>query len=281
MPLTYRELYTSLSPVYGDGEARAIVRLVLETRFGMPYADIVCGGPQALDEEAQKELEAIMRQLRQGRPVQYVLGEAEFCGRMFAVREGVLIPRPETAEMTMDIAEEFSGVENPIRILDVCTGSGCIAVTLAAELPQAEVEAWDISNVALSVARDNAGRFGVKVNVVSQDALLPPDDTMKWTVIVSNPPYVMDRERMAMEPHVLDYEPSLALFVPDTDPLRFYTAISRYAVKALAKGGLLYFEINPLCASGIVRMLDEMGFIAVEVIGDLFGKQRFVKAYRP
>ncbi len=281
MPLTYRELYTSLSPVYGDGEARAIVRLVLETRFGMPYADIVCGGPQALDEEAQKELDAIMRQLRQGRPVQYVLGEAEFCGRMFVVREGVLIPRPETAEMAMDIVEEFSGAESPIGILDVCTGSGCIAVTLAAELPQAEVEAWDISDAALSVALDNAGRFGVKVNVVSQDALLPPDDTMKWTVIVSNPPYIMDRERMAMEAHVLDYEPSLALFVPDTDPLRFYTAISRYAAKALVSGGLLYFEINPLCASGIVRMLDEMGFIAVEVIGDQFGKQRFVKAYRP
>lgn len=281
MPVTYRELCSSLTSIYDDGEARAIVRLVLETRFGMSYADIVCDGLQTLDEMARKELDTIMRQLRQGKPVQYVLSEAEFCGRMFAVREGVLIPRPETAEMAMAVINELSGKPNGTKVLDVCTGSGCIAVTLAAELPQAEVEAWDISEVALSVARGNAEKFGVKVNVVCQDALLPPEDTMKWTAIVSNPPYILNSERATMECHVLDHEPSLALFVPDNDPLLFSTAISRYAAKALVKGGLLYFEINPLCATAIVKMLDEMGFVAIELIDDQYEKQRFVKAYRP
>lgn len=281
MPITYRQLCDSLSSLYDAGEARAIVRLVLETRFGMSYTDILCDGHQKLDEKATNELEDIMEELRKGIPVQYVLGEAEFCGRMFGVREGVLIPRPETAEMITALIEEFSDCTTPIKVLDVCTGSGCIAVTLATELKKAGVEAWDISDVALSVARENAERFGVKVNVVRQDALLPPDDAMKWTAIVSNPPYIMDRERKAMEPHVLDHEPSLALFVPDSDPLRFYSAIARYAAKALMKGGLLYFEINPLCASEIAEMLDEMGFTAISIVDDQFGKQRFAKAYRP
>ena len=165
-------------------------------------------------------------------------------------------------------------------ILDICTGSGCIATTIALECPKADVEAWDISPEALQVAKENAAKLGAKVNVVYQDALNIPHNGERWTAIVSNPPYVLDSERKDMSPHVLNHEPSLALFVPDTDPLRFYTAIARYAIKALVEDGLLYFEINPLCAKMVEEMLTVTGFKDVAIVDDQYGKQRFVKAYR-
>ena len=278
MPFDFRNLCRSLEPAYGHGEARAVVMLVLEKLFDMSYADIVCDGLRHLDEESACRLSAVMQRLQNGEPVQYVLGEASFCGRMFAVKEGVLIPRPETEEMTRAVIASLS--DKPCaRVLDICTGSGCIAVTIAKELPQAEVTAWDISDVALSVAKRNAEAMDVQVNVVSQDALHPPFDTDVWTAIVSNPPYVMESERKTMAPHVLDHEPSLALFVPDASPLLFYVAIARYAAKALVKGGVLFFEINPLCASRVVAMLGEEGFSDIDTINDQFGKQRFVRAY--
>lgn len=278
MPVEYRELCNRLSPVFGIAESRAIVRLVLETLFRLSYADIMCDGLRSLTPDALCRLEAVMQRLQQGEPVQYVLGEAEFCGRFFDVEEGVLIPRPETAEMTMAVVSELSGNKEP-KVLDVCTGSGCIAVTIAKELPHAEVTAWDISDAALRLAHRNAEKMGVRLDVVCQDALRPPLDIGVWTAIVSNPPYVMESERSSMSPHVLEHEPSLALFVPDASPLLFYVAIARYAAKALVKGGLLYFEINPMCASRVTAMLDEEGFSGIEIIDDQFGKQRFVKAY--
>ena len=148
------------------------------------------------------------------------------------------------------------------------------------ECPKAVVEAWDISPTALEVAKENAAKLGAKVNVVYQDALNIPHNGERWTAIVSNPPYVLDSERKDMSPHVLNHEPSLALFVPDTDPLRFYTAIARYAIKALVEDGLLYFEINPLCAKMVEEMLTATGFNNVAIVDDQYGKQRFVKAYR-
>ena len=148
------------------------------------------------------------------------------------------------------------------------------------ECPKADVEAWDISLEALQVAKENAAKLGAKVNVVYQDALNIPHNGERWTAIVSNPPYVLDSERKDMSPHVLNHEPSLALFVPDADPLRFYTAIARYAIKALVEDGLLYFEINPLCAKMVEEMLIATGFNNVAIVDDQYGKQRFVKAYR-
>lgn len=279
MQTTYKQLWAGLRKLYEEGEARAIVRLVLETKFDMSYTDIVCGGVEDMSEADGIALEGIMSRLYKGEPVQYVLGEAEFCGNAFTVCRGVLIPRPETAEMVQAVAGELSG-KSAVSLLDVCTGSGCIAVSLALQLPDAYVEAWDVSDEALSVASGNAVRLGATVNVVWQDALLPPDDSARWTAIVSNPPYVMECEKADMARHVLDYEPSLALFVPDDDPLLFYTSIARYAAKALVAGGLLYFEINPLCAAMVETMLRDMGFVSVAVVGDQYGRQRFVKAYR-
>ena len=279
MQTTYRDLCSLLAGIYDNGEARAIVRLVLETKFDMSYTDILCDGLQQLSEADGKKLMDIMQQLAEGMPVQYVLGEAEFCGRMYKVNPGVLIPRPETAELAIAVSEEMKDKQQA-AILDICTGSGCIATTIALECPKADVEAWDISPEALQVAKENAAKLGAKVNVVYQDALNIPYNGERWTAIVSNPPYVLDSERKDMSPHVLNHEPSLALFVPDTDPLRFYTARARYAITALVNGGLLYFEINPLCAKMVEEMLTAAGFKDVAIVDDQYGKQRFVKAYR-
>ena len=275
---TYRDLCSRLSTVYGDSEARAIVRLVLETRFGLSYADIICDGTARLTADQQVCLADIASRLQKGEPVQYVLGEAEFCGRTFHVEPGVLIPRPETAELVQTVCRDIGSDVG--SVLDICTGSGCIAITIALDCPGCSVECWDISDTALSVARRHADAMGAKVGAVRFDALCPPSDVERWSVIVSNPPYVLDSERQSMSHSVLDYEPHLALFVPDADALRFYVAIARYAISALRHGGRLYFEINPLCASSITELLCTMGFEQVEVIDDQYGRQRFVKAIR-
>lgn len=271
--MTYDELWRPLATIYDSGEAKAIVRYVLDVRFGMSATDVYCGKVTQLTADESRELREIMRRLMKSEPVQYVLGRADFCGRTFRVSPGVLIPRPETEELCRWVSSSFPSHS----ILDIGTGSGCIAITLALDMPQAEVTAWDVSEKALHIARHNAGMLGAAVNFCRRDALDPPADAALWDIIVSNPPYICDRERAAMERNVLDYEPHEALFVPDDDPLRFYRAIADYARKALKPGGELFFEINPLFAADLVAMLRNSGFAAAETRCDSFGKQRFVR----
>lgn len=268
--MSYEELWKPLTKLYDAREAKAIARLVMEDRFGLTMADVLCGktGDDAV-------LRHIQQRLLQGEPVQYVLGVAEFGGRQFRVAPGVLIPRPETLELCQWVEEERG-----TTILDIGTGSGCIACTLAAELPEAQVTAWDISEAALSVARENAKRTNVHVSFEQVDALNIPLTPDKWDIIISNPPYVCEQERAAMERHVLDYEPSLALFVPDDDPLLFYRAIADYARQSLTAGGSLFFEINPLYAEQLKSLLSAMSYHHIEVRDDLYGKPRMIKAQR-
>jgi release factor glutamine methyltransferase len=283
---TFKDFWQRLTPLYDPEEAKAIVRLVLETRFSMTYTDMLCGGVETLTDDEAGALEVLMQRLEAGEPVQYVLGEAEFCGRSFHVEPGVLIPRPETAELCQMIAQQHNSVycalqpPAPLQILDVGTGSGCIAVTLNLDIDNSEVTAWDISPDALLIARDNAHRLGARVNLELRDALHASDDYRRWDIIVSNPPYIAEKERAAMAPHVLGHEPELALFVPDDDPLRFYRAIATYAREALDIGGMLYFEINPIYATELRQLLGGLGFEAVRLIDDAFGKQRFAQAVR-
>lgn len=284
---TYSKLWQRLSARYGEGEAKAVVRLMLDVAFGFTMTDIVCGRAGGLAEADRAQLDAMMARLEAGEPVQYVLGEAEFCGRPFHVEPGVLIPRPETAELCRTIATDhnrpYCGLQppEPLQVLDVGTGSGCIAVTLALDLYNAEVTAWDISPDALLVARHNAHALGARVNLELQDALDAPNDTARWDIMVSNPPYIAESERGDMEPHVLDHEPELALFVPDDAPLRFYRAIMDYARQALKPGGSLYFEINPRYAEPLCRLAEAKGFAQVKTTADAFGKQRFCTMAQP
>lgn len=286
--MTYEDLWRRLTPVYDAGEAKAIVRYVLDVGFGMSATDVYCGKVTQLAADECNRLEEIMLRLAAAEPVQYVLGQADFCGRTFRVAPGVLIPRPETEELCAWITEEAAarkqrGEDNgtaPTAILDIGTGSGCIGVTLALDISGASVTAWDISEEALAIARRNAATLHAGVTMERQDALRTPDDTEKWDVIVSNPPYICRRESDAMERNVLEHEPHTALFVPDDNPLMFYRAIAGYARKALRPGGGLFFEINPLYATGMLTMLRDNGFSRIETRKDSFGKERMMMARR-
>ena len=275
--MTYRQLWQRLVPVYGKGEAQAIARLIYEVRYGLTLSDLLMGRDSNVP---QDELEQIAIRLERQEPVQYILGQAEFCGRTFIVNKHVLIPRPETAELCQWII-----ATNATHILDIGTGSGCIAITLAAEMPEAEVTAWDISKEALKVAEENAKRTNVHVKFEQVDALHLTSDICHQTsdvfdLIVSNPPYICNKERVAMEANVLEHEPHTALFVPDDDPLLFYRAIAQYGQTALKEGGWLYFEMNPLYAEPLREMLSKMSYHDIEIKKDQYGKQRMIRAKR-
>lgn len=276
--MTYRELWRTLEPLYGNGEARAITDYVLDVCFGLSKADILCGAVEEMTAEKTAELNKIFGHLTEGEPVQYVLGRAEFCGRWFSVRPGVLIPRPETEELCAWITADSKASGSP-KVLDIGTGSGCIAITLQLDMPESKVTAWDISADALDVARENAKQLGANVNFVKQDALNAKPEG-EWDVIVSNPPYICEKEKKDMAVNVLEHEPHTALFVPDADPLLFYRAITRLAVQTLSKGGRLYFEINPIYADDTCRMMQAEGMTAVELRSDMFGKQRMAKGVK-
>lgn len=276
--MTYRELWRTLEPLYGNGEARAITDYVLDVCFGLSKADILCGSVDEMTAEKTAELNKIFGRLMEGEPVQYVLGRAEFSGRWFNVRPGVLIPRPETEELCAWITADSKASGSP-KVLDIGTGSGCIAITLQLDMPESKVTAWDISADALDVARENAQQLGANVNFVKLDALNAKPEG-EWDVIVSNPPYICEKEKKDMAVNVLEHEPHTALFVPDTDPLLFYRAITRLAVQTLNKGGRLYFEINPIYADDTCRMMQAEGMTAVELRSDMYGKQRMAKGVK-
>lgn len=276
--MTYRELWRTLEPLYGNGEARAITDYVLDVCFGLSKADILCGAVDEMTAEKTAELNKIFGRLMEGEPVQYVLGRAEFSGRWFSVRPGVLIPRPETEELCAWITADSKASASP-KVLDIGTGSGCIAITLQLDMPESKVTAWDISADALDVAHENAQQLGANVNFVKQDALNAKPEG-EWDVIVSNPPYICEKEKKDMAVNVLEHEPHTALFVPDADPLLFYRAITRLAVQTLSKGGRLYFEINPIYADDTCRMMQAEGMTAVELRSDMYGKQRMAKGVK-
>ena len=320
--MEYEELWHRLTHIYDAGEAKAIVRWVLDVRFDMSWTDILCGKVTELSAHDQTELEKIMQRLEKGEPVQYIIGVADFFGRQFHVAPGVLIPRPETEELCRWIlASDKHGLARTVReishqsdtkdreishqsdnevrvspsqsdalILDIGTGSGCIAITLALELPDAQVTAWDISHDALRIAAGNAKSLGANVTFKHRDvldsSLFTLDSSLftlhsslpKWDLIVSNPPYICEKEKSAMECNVLEHEPHLALFVPDDDPLLFYRAIAQYAVVALKPQGSLFFEVNPLYADDLDRMLRMMSYHDIYIRQDQFGKTRFLKA---
>lgn len=276
--MTYRELWRTLEPLYGNGEARAITDYVLDVCFGLSKADIMCGAVEEMTAEKTAELNKIFGRLTEGEPVQYVLGRAEFSDRWFNVRPGVLIPRPETEELCAWITAD-SKASASLKVLDIGTGSGCIAITLQLDMPESKVTAWDISADALDVARENAQQLGANVNFVKLDALNAKPEG-EWDVIVSNPPYICEKEKKDMAVNVLEHEPHTALFVPDADPLLFYRAITRLAVQTLNKGGRLYFEINPIYADDTCRMMQAEGMTAVELRSDMYGKQRMAKGIK-
>lgn len=284
--MTYSEIWHRIATSYEDGEARAIARILIEELFGLSYTDIVCGATDQLSADDTLRLDTAVRRIEQGEPLQHVLGYADFCGNHFGVNASVLIPRPETEWLVDEGERLMNGASNaapsaPKRILDIGTGSGCIAISLKLRLGEAYVEAWDISEEALRTAESNAKALKAEVAFCKRDALRAEESVAPWDLIVSNPPYICDSERAAMDDNVLLHEPHTALFMPDDDPLRFYRAIARYALRSLSNGGSLLFECNTRYAEATGKMMREMGFEDVTVNDDCFGLPRFVKGSCP
>lgn len=294
-------LTTELSAAYDQPEAQAIAYRLLGHFLHVSRTDVLLDKSIA---DEQPDWLALLARLKAHEPVQYVLSEEEFYGRTFAVTPATLIPRPETEELVNLVIQdakqenlqssifERNAARSGFSILDIGTGSGCIAITLALELPGAHIFAWDVSPEALAVARQNAERLGAAVTFEERDALHSPFSSgappvlhsqaehRPFSILVSNPPYVARAEADRMHPNVLDYEPHLALFVPDDDPLLFYKAIADLGRKTLVPGGLVFLEINARFGSETAAVFLGQGYESAQVLRDLSGKDRFVRAVR-
>ena len=264
----------AVEPLYGLREAESIARMVVCDKLDYNLSQLVAH----YDEECEiTDLSGVVEALQSGRPVQYVLGKAEFCELEFEVAEGVLIPRPETEELAYRIAET---TKRGARILDIGTGSGAIAIALAKFVKDAEVVAVDISPEALKIAEHNAERLGVKVEFVEADALGDLGALGTFDVIVSNPPYIPQSDIVDMRKNVVDFEPHTALFVPDDDILKFYRATAENAQTMLREGGSLWFEIYEKAGDELCTMLREKGFVQAELFEDANAKPRMVWSRR-
>ena len=269
------QLKQGLEGIVEPHESQAMIRVICEDVFNYDAVDMTLRQDSELPDFAAERISDIITRLRRQEPLQYILGSARFHGHRFKVTPAVLIPRPETEQLVDLIIDENPGSD--LRVLDMGTGSGCIAISLARALKFARVDAFDISRDALAVARENAAALKVKVRFFESD-MLAPQPPATYDIIVSNPPYICWSEREAMDRNVKDYEPGQALFVPDNDPLLFYKAIAPYAAQSLERGGRLYLEINQRFGAEVKRLLEDCGFDEVRIIDDTFGKPRFAAA---
>ena len=275
---TKRHFTEVLAERFPQREAEQLMRILLEDLFDIDLKRQLIEPDLRIDEIQHFQLEQAVKRLMVGEPVQYVTGVARFCDLLLKVSPAVLIPRPETEELVQKIGTSLPE-EKPMRVWDIGTGSGCIAIVLAKHFTNAEVIAFDVSEEALEIAKENAESNGAKVTFVHDDVLHPTSDYFNRpvNVVVSNPPYVCDSERAAMEATVLDWEPEKALFVPDDDPLRFYRQILALAKNQLNPDGQVWFEINERMGKEMLSLCREMGFSNAEVLEDFAEKPRFVR----
>ena len=266
---------SSLCERYSSRELETIVSTLCLEYLEIPQTIYYLKDKIELSSAERQKLDIALQRLACGEPLQYVLGYTPFCGLQFKVNNSVLIPRPETAELVEWV---LTSVKEKVRVIDIGTGSGCIAITLSHNLKNAVIDACDISDSALRVAVENNSLNATNVNFHQRDILTNKDSGTKYDVIVSNPPYITNSEKADMEDTVLDYEPHTALFVADSDPLIFYREIANFGKQNLNKDGMVFFEINPLFAEQTIIMLENAGYQNIELRKDIFGKNRMIKA---
>jgi release factor glutamine methyltransferase len=271
--------HADLDPLYGRGEVDVFLSMLFEYFLGWDRVALLLGRANTVDQSDLLRFHWALEDLRRHRPIQHIIGHVDFCGCRIAVGPEALIPRPETEEMVSTLS---GGLRPPLNILDLCTGSGCIAIALKKAFPEAQVTAVDLSTPALDLARSNAAANNTDIRFLEADILSPAFSLSPSTfhLITANPPYVRQSERALMQPNVLDHEPAMALFVPDDDPLLFYRAIARIAHQCLAPDGLLALEINETLAPETVSLLAAHG-LAATTHTDFRGKPRWLTATRP
>ena len=284
------EFISQLTPLYDEGEAESFFFLILEEKHHLKRIDLALQLDLEFSESEIKDWNVILEQLKLELPIQYILGSTSFYGLKFEVNENVLIPRPETEELVEWIINsnlkissaqfgKASGERfNNLKILDIGTGSGCIAIALAKNLPNAQVFAIDVSERALATAKKNAEQNDVNINFIQKNILETTDLEQQFDIIVSNPPYVRNLEKAEIKKNVLEHEPHLALFVDDHDALIFYRKIGELAQKNLSKQGQLYFEINQYLGKETVELLENLGFSDVELKKDIYGNDRMIQS---
>jgi release factor glutamine methyltransferase len=267
-----------LAGTFPKGEVESLIFLIFEKIKGYSRTQFLLAKDDEFNEKELGEIDKIVSRLKNHEPIQYILGETEFYGLRFYAVPGVLIPRPETEELVQWIIQENQLLAP--TILDIGTGTGCIAVSLSKNLPESNVIACDISPICIETARRNTELNSVQVSVIEYDILNgnPEVSFSELDVIVSNPPYIRETEKLMMEKNVLDFEPELALFVPDEKPLIFYERIADFALSHLKKTGSLYFEINEAFGSDCIKMLQQKGFSDIELKKDINGKDRMIRA---
>lgn len=279
-----RYFHTELSGRYPEGELRMFVYMLFEAFLGWDKTQLLLHRDDTINQSDLLRFHWAAEDLKQYRPIQHIIGYTDFCGLRIRVTPDVLVPRPETEEIVAHVANHLEHLQaNCTTILDLCTGSGCIAIALKNRFPTADVTAVDISPAALAIARDNAQTNHTDIHFMEMDVLEPTqlaDLTSSYDLIISNPPYVMESERANMQPNVLNYDPALALFVPDNDPLRFYRAIGRYAATHLAPQGLLVLEINQVLSAETTQQLHTLGF-DTRLHPDFQGNPRCITATLP
>ena len=272
-----RQIYDNLSCSYTAGEISALTRIIATELLGVSQMAFYLKDDIPLTSEQQTLFDNAIERLKKQEPIQYILGYSDFCGLRFKVTQATLIPRPETSELVEWITSEATGNEG---ILDIGTGSGCIAVSLAHKMPQSKVTAWDISPDALAVATENCKANGCAVEFEEVDILAFEPMGKKFDIIVSNPPYIKENEKSAMHSNVLDWEPHTALFVPDSDPLLFYRTIAEKGMQILKPGGRLYFEINRAHGKETIEMLESLGYTGIELRKDFAENDRMIRAVK-
>ena len=272
-----KRINEALSGCYSAGEISALTRIIATELLGVSQTAYFLKDNITLTAEQEALLDNAIERLKKQEPIQYILGYSDFCGLRFKVTPATLIPRPETSELVEWIASEATGKES---ILDIGTGSGCIAIILAHKVPQSTITAWDISNDALAVAAENSKANGQAVTFEQVDILAYQPTGGQFDIIVSNPPYIKENEKEAMHSNVLDWEPHTALFVPDSDPLLFYRTIAKKGLTVLKPGGRLYFEINRSHGKETMEMLAALGYTGIELRKDFAENDRMIRAVK-
>lgn len=275
----FHHIVSRLAGHFGNSEAQALARIIVEDYLNLPFPHVMAGISPALSVQEGQKLDLCISRLLDNEPIQHIIGHCSFCGHTICVNPSVLIPRPET-EQLVSMVLSLPDLPEHASVMDACTGSGCIAISLKAEHPEWQIYACDASPEALHTASENATLNNTEVFFSLADVLSPMRPEGPFDVIVSNPPYVMNREKSSMKPHVLEREPQMALFVPDEKPLIFYHAIATWGRRSLTPGGWIMAEMNPLLCADTLQVFAQQGYRNCEIINDFFGKQRFIRCQK-